>query len=101
MIAGQKNSLIMLVLLGVSIFIYNLGIGICYARGLEPLPAVDFLYQVVFICGTVWWLQAEVKESAVTRVYCPGVLIAAACPSSLPITSSKHAASEACSRCSH
>lgn len=84
MIAEQKNSLIMLVLLGAGIFIYHLGAGILDARGLDPLPSSEFLYSVLIICGTVWWLKAEVKRSPVTQVYCPGVLITAAWPFIIP-----------------
>jgi len=74
----------MLVLLGAGIFIYHLGAGILAARRLEPIPAFEFLYDVVLICGTIWWLQAEVKRSPVTQVYCPGVLITALWPFIIP-----------------
>jgi hypothetical protein len=84
MIAEQKNSFIMLVLLGAAIFIYNLGVDIFYARGVEPLPAFEFLYSVIVICGVIWWLKAEAQRSPVTQVYCPGVLITAAWPFIIP-----------------
>jgi len=84
MTAAEKRSSVMLVLLGSGIFIYHLGAGILEARGLEPLPAFEFLYEVILICGTIWWLQAEVKRSPVTHVYCPGVLITALWPFIIP-----------------
>ena len=84
MISEQKNSFIMLVLLGVAIFIYNLGVDIFYALGVEPLPAFEFLYTVLIVCGVIWWLRAEARRSPVTQVYCPGVLITAAWPFIIP-----------------
>jgi len=80
MIAEQKRSLIMLVLLGVDIFIYNLGIGIFDAVGLEPLPSFEFLYRAIFICGVVWWLRAEIRSSPATQLYCTGVFAVTAAP---------------------
>jgi hypothetical protein len=60
----------MLGLLGVLVFVYHFGVGIYYARGLEPLPEFEFLYTVGFLCGVVWWLQAEARRPAVKPVYC-------------------------------
>lgn len=80
MIAEQNRSVAMLVLLGALIFIYHLGLGILNDRGLEPLPAVEFLYIAMFYCGVVWWLRAEAKKSAVTRIYCPGLMAITAWP---------------------
>jgi hypothetical protein len=74
-LTGGKASLIMLVLLGFLVFIYHLGVGIYYLRGVETLPAFEFLYTAGFLCGVVWWLQAEARSSAVKRVYCPGLLV--------------------------
>jgi len=74
----------MLVLLGALIFVYHLGFGILNDRGLEPLPAVEFLYLAMFYCGVVWWLRAEAKNSPVTRVYCPGVMAITAWPIIIP-----------------
>jgi len=68
-------SLIMLVLFGVLVFVYHLGIGIYNRLGLEPLPAFEFLYTVGFLCGVVWWLRAEAGSSPVARIYCDGVLV--------------------------
>jgi hypothetical protein len=65
----------MLVLLGVLVFVYNLAAGIYRVSGLEPLPTVEFLYTAAFICGVVWWLQAEARASAVQPVYCSGLLV--------------------------
>ena len=71
----RSNSLVMLVLLCVSVFVYNFAAGIYFATGEEPLPTLEFLYQAACLCGVVWWLQAEVVRSAVTPVYCSGVLV--------------------------
>jgi hypothetical protein len=71
----RKASLIMLVLLGLLVFVYNLGADIYYARGLEPSPTFEFLYTAAFLCGVVWWLNAETGNSAVKPVYCSGLLV--------------------------
>ena len=80
MIAERKKSLILLVLLGITIFIYNLGLGIFNVRGLEPLPSFEFLYSAIFICGVVWWLRAEIRSSPATQLYCAGVFAVTAAP---------------------
>ena len=84
MIGGQKRSLVMLVLLGLLIFVYHVGLEIRNARGLETSPSFEYLYKAAFLCGVVWWLQAETKSSAVMRIYCPGVLIGSAWPIVIP-----------------
>jgi hypothetical protein len=80
MIAGRKRSLIMLVLLGVSIFIYHVGLGIFHASGRKPLPSFEFLYLAMFLCGVVWWLRAETRDSPVTQLYCTGLFAITAWP---------------------
>jgi hypothetical protein len=65
----------MLILLGVLVFVYDLGMGIYKALGLEPLPAFEFLYDGAFLCGVVWWLRAETKSSPVVSMYCAGLLV--------------------------
>jgi hypothetical protein len=65
----------MLVLIGILIFVYHVGIGIYSSLGVEPLPAFEFLYTAAFLCGVVWWLRAEAQRYDVKRVYCPGVLV--------------------------
>jgi hypothetical protein len=84
MIGREKNSLIMLVLLGLSIFIYHVGLGIMNARGIEPSPGLEYLYTALFLCGVVWWLRAETEGSPVTRMYCAGVLVGSAWPIIIP-----------------
>jgi len=84
MIAEQKRSLIMLVLLGAAIFIYHLGRGILDALRLDPPPSLEFLYTAIFVCGVVWWLRAEIQSSAVTRLYCAGLLVYTAWPIIIP-----------------
>jgi hypothetical protein len=65
----------MLVLLIILIFIYHIGAAIYYAQGVEPLPTFEFLYHAAFLCGVVWMLRAETKRSAVTSIYCQGMLV--------------------------
>lgn len=67
----------MLVLLTILVFIYNFSAGFYYAKGIEPSPTVEFLYTAAFLCGVVWWLNAETGRSAVKPVYCRGLLVAA------------------------
>lgn len=64
----------MLVLLCALIFVYHVGLGFYQFHGLETLPALDAIYEVSFVCGGVWWLRAEGRRSAVTPVYCQGML---------------------------
>lgn len=64
----------MLILLAILIFIYNF-IAMFYAlSGMEPLATVEFLYIAAFPCGVVWWLRSEKRKSAVTPIYCEGLL---------------------------
>ena len=65
----------MLVLLILLVIIYHVGSAIYYAEGLEPLPTFEFLYQAAFLTGVVWWLRSLGKRSAVTPIYCQGMLV--------------------------
>ena len=65
----------MLVLLMILVFVYNFSAGVYYAQGVEPLPTVEFLYTAAFLCGVVWWLNAEAGRSAVKPIYCRGLLV--------------------------
>ena len=67
----------MLVLLFILIFIYNAGAAFYYAQGLETPPLLEFLYDATFVTGVVWWLRAETKRSAITSMYCQGMLVGA------------------------
>src|SRR5215467_14009057 len=84
MIAEQKRSLIMFVLICVAIFVYSLGLGIYSAVHMPPRPLFDFLLRVIFICGVVWWLRADPQSSPATRVYCSGLLVSLAWPIIVP-----------------
>ena len=64
----------MFVLLWTLIFVYHVASGFYQFHGLETLPALEFLYEAAFVCAVVWWLRAEVRRSAVTPVYCQGML---------------------------
>lgn len=75
MINERNASRPFLVLVGILVFVYHFVVGIYYARGLETLPAFEFLYTAAFLCGVVWWLKAEARTSAVKRVYCPGLIV--------------------------
>jgi hypothetical protein len=65
----------MLVLFAILLFVYNFTATLYLLTGVESLPTVDFLYFVGFACGTVWWLRSETRKSAVTNVYCHGLLM--------------------------
>ena len=67
--------MLIFVLLCILIFIYHFGLGIYYVLGTEPLPSFEFLYLAGFLCGVVWWLKSEAKNSSINRLYCPGLLI--------------------------
>jgi hypothetical protein len=73
-----------LVLLGILLFVYHLGMGVYYGVGLEPSPVFDFLYSSAFICGIVWWLRADGQKYQVRFVYCLGVLVGIAWPILIP-----------------
>ena len=75
MITDRKSSMIMLALLVTMMIVYHVGIIIYFVLGAEPLQAFEFLYTFGFICGIVWFLQAEADRSAAARAYCPGVTI--------------------------
>jgi len=70
-----KTNSDMLVLLIILVFVYHAGAAFYYAHGLEPLPTFEFLYNAGFFCGVVWLLKAETKRSAITSIYCPGMLV--------------------------
>ena len=72
---GLSSSSIMLILFGVLVFVYHIGIGIYNALELEPLPTFEFLYNAGFLCALVWWLRAEAKSSPVARTYCEGMVV--------------------------
>lgn len=80
MTTERKPSLIMLVLLGILVFVYSFGSAFYETRGTRHLPgSFEFLYRVAFLCGVVWWLQAEAR-TAVGRVYCPGLMVSIGWP---------------------
>ena len=76
----RKPALIILALLGILIFVYSFGNAFFEAGGLKPVPSFEFLYRAAFLCGVVWWLQAEAAPTAVGRVYCPGLIVSLAWP---------------------
>ncbi len=65
----------MLVLFAILLFVYNFTATLYLLTGVEPLPMAQFLYLAGFACGTVWWLRSETRKSAVTNVYCDGLLM--------------------------
>jgi len=65
----------MLVLFAILIFVYNFAATLYLLTGVEPSPTAQFLYLAGFACGTVWWLRSETRKSAVTNVYCHGLLM--------------------------
>jgi hypothetical protein len=71
----QKSSLILLVLLGLLLFVYNLGNDIYLYNGWERIPTWDFLYQAAFLSGVVWAVKADARKSAVQSIYCSGFIL--------------------------
>ena len=65
----------MLVLFAILLFVYNFAATLYLLTGVEPLPTVEFLYVAGFACGTVWWLRSETHKSAMTNIYCHGLLM--------------------------
>ena len=65
----------MLVLLAVLVFLYHLGLGFYYARGVELPPAFEFLYTGGLLCSIIWWLKDDSRKHRVTPVYCLGFLV--------------------------
>jgi len=65
----------MLVLLIILVFIYHAGATIYFTQGLEVPLIFEFLYNAAFVCGLVWWLRDDAKRSAVTPIYCQGMLV--------------------------
>jgi hypothetical protein len=74
----------MFVLICLAIFVYFVGQGIYQGLGVEPLPAFEFLFKLIFMCGVVWWLRAEAQSSPVKQVYCAGLLVNLAWPIIIP-----------------
>lgn len=67
----------MLILLAILIFIYNFATTFYFMSGTEPSPSVEFLYAAAFPCAAIWWLRSDVHKSAITPMYCHGVLMGA------------------------
>ncbi|HET9479670.1 MAG TPA: hypothetical protein VFO72_10010 [Pyrinomonadaceae bacterium] len=74
----------MLVLLAILIFVYHFASGFYLLMGVEPSPAVEFLYIGASACASVWWLKSETRHSAAKSVYCKGLLVGAYWPLVLP-----------------
>ncbi len=47
-----NTSLPILILLGILVFIYHFGVGIYYARGLEPYPRLNFFTPLHFFAAS-------------------------------------------------
>jgi hypothetical protein len=71
----RAPSLPMLLLLSLLVFIYHFSLGIYYVFSLEPSPTLEFLYTGAFLCGVVWWLQADTQRSSLKHVYCLGLIV--------------------------
>jgi len=67
----------MLILLAILIFIYNFAAGFYAFSGRELSPSVEFLYLASFPCGALWWLRPDARRSAITHMYCYGLLMGA------------------------
>jgi hypothetical protein len=64
----------MLILLAILIFIYHFTAMFYQLARMEPLPTVEALYIAALPCGIVWWFRSEQRKSAVTHVYCEGMI---------------------------
>lgn len=80
----MDNPWAMLVLLAILIFIYNFTAMFYHLCGIEPLPTVEFLYIAALPCGVVWWFRSEKRKSAVTELYCEGVVAYYGCIFTIP-----------------
>ena len=65
----------MLILLAILIFIYNFAAALIVMAGSEPSAEARFVYLAGFICGSIWWLRSDKHRSAVTPLYCQGLLV--------------------------
>lgn len=65
----------MLILLAILIFIYNFAAGLYLMSGIELSPRIEFLYLAAFPCAAIWWLRSDVRKSAITHMYCHGMLM--------------------------
>lgn len=65
----------MLILLAILIFIYNFAATFYRLSGIEPSASVEFLYAAAFPCAAIWWLRSDAHKSAITPMYCHGVLM--------------------------
>jgi hypothetical protein len=65
----------MLVLFAILIFVYNFTASFYALTGLEPLPAIEFLYIAAFPWGAISWFKLETQKSDLQRVYCHGMLM--------------------------
>ena len=74
----------MLVLLAILIFIYNFAATLFVLNGLELSAEARFLYLAAFICGAIWWLRSDRYRSAITPIYCHGMLVYLGWPIIIP-----------------
>jgi len=65
----------MLILLAILIFVYNFATALFVMAGSELSAEVRFLYEAAFLCGAIWWLRSDKRRSAITPIYCQGLLV--------------------------
>jgi len=65
----------MLILFAILIFVYNFAAALYAFTGVELSADVQFLYAAAFSCGAIWWLRSDACRSAITPLYCHGVLM--------------------------
>ncbi|HKP81222.1 MAG TPA: hypothetical protein VJT69_04350 [Pyrinomonadaceae bacterium] len=65
----------MFVLLCTLVFVCHVAFGFYSFHGFEAPPELEFLYRAAFVCAVVWWLRADERRSAVTPMYCQGMLV--------------------------
>lgn len=74
----------MLILLAILIFIYHFIAMFYLLARIEPSPTVEFLYLAALPCGIVWWFRSEKRKSAVSHLYCDGLMACYGCLFTVP-----------------
>ena len=81
---GDRSSWLMLGMIVVLLFVYNVAFYLYYATGIEPPAAVEFMFTVAFVCGVVWWMKAEAYRRQLQLTYCPGLILGILWPIAVP-----------------
>lgn len=82
--AADRSSWIMLAMIVVLLFVYNVAYYLYFATGTEPPALVEFLFSIAFVCGVVWWIKSEARRGQIALTYCPGVMLGMMWPIAVP-----------------